>query len=407
MRLEDIQADQVLRGVEPDRLVRVVHVKAQGSQAVFQDDPVMRRSDGSRRKLIVFTEHRDTLRHLEQRIAQLLGTPAAIVTIHGGVGRDARREAQERFRNDPQVLVLLATDAASEGVNLQVANLMINYDLPWNPNRLEQRFGRIHRIGQTEVCHLWNLVAEQTREGAVYHRLLEKQEAELVPALGEMMGAEGGSSPIAPVDLAQAAIGPGMAVFSRYRRVVHVSGAEVTVREALASINRVIDACFDAAEGELDADTRFCLGWFQEFGFKAGDFGRADVLARAKGTSVEGVVAAGVVEASGGKVRLLKVSEYPSDWAPESDERQPVWEWCHQLCRALDVSEATAGALLSRIQGTEPARRLAYRLYTLCERKGWATEARAYNNLIGSWHVIAEAAVKESEAGDKQGALGF
>jgi SNF2 family DNA or RNA helicase len=104
----------------------------------------------------------------------VLGTPDAIVTIHGGTHRDERRKVQELFRSDPEVRVLIATDAAGEGVNLQNANLMVNYDLPWNPNRLEQRFGRIHRIGQTEVCHLWNLVAKETREGDVYHRLLEK-----------------------------------------------------------------------------------------------------------------------------------------------------------------------------------------------------------------------------------------
>ena len=127
-------------------------------------------------KLVIFTEHLDTLRYLHQRIATLLGRPAAIVVIHGGVGREDRRKAQEAFRHEPEVRVLLATDAAGEGINLQRAHLMVNYDLPWNPNRLEQRFGRIHRIGQTEVCHLWNLVAEETREGDVYRTLLEKLE---------------------------------------------------------------------------------------------------------------------------------------------------------------------------------------------------------------------------------------
>ncbi|MGQ9860979.1 MAG: DEAD/DEAH box helicase, partial [Thiobacillaceae bacterium] len=129
-----------------------------------------------RQKLVIFTEHRDTLVYLEQKIGALLGRPGAIAIIHGGMGREERRQAQERFLYDPEVCVLLATDAAGEGINLQRAHLMVNYDLPWNPNRLEQRFGRIHRIGQTEVCHLWNLVAEETREGDVYRRLLEKLE---------------------------------------------------------------------------------------------------------------------------------------------------------------------------------------------------------------------------------------
>jgi len=127
-------------------------------------------------KLVLFTEHRDTLNYLESRITTLLGRKEAVVMIHGGMGREDRMKAQEAFKHDPEVQVLLATDAAGEGINLQRAHLMVNYDLPWNPNRLEQRFGRIHRIGQTEVCHLWNLVAEETREGDVYRRLLDKLE---------------------------------------------------------------------------------------------------------------------------------------------------------------------------------------------------------------------------------------
>jgi superfamily II DNA or RNA helicase len=145
---------------------------------LLQNTPEMRDSSGLQRKLIIFSEHRDTLNYLVDRIGGLLGTPGAIVTIHGGVKREDRRKVQERFRNDPTVRVLIATDAAGEGVNLQNANLMVNYDLPWNPNRLEQRFGRIHRIGQTEVCHLWNMVANETREGDVFQRLFDKLEVE-------------------------------------------------------------------------------------------------------------------------------------------------------------------------------------------------------------------------------------
>jgi len=136
-----------------------------------------------RQKLVVFTEHRDTLNYLHGRMTTLLGHQEAVVLIHGGMGREERMKAQESFRHDPRVQVLLATDAAGEGINLQRAHLMVNYDLPWNPNRIEQRFGRIHRIGQTEVCHLWNLVAEETREGDVYRTLLEKLE-EARQALG-------------------------------------------------------------------------------------------------------------------------------------------------------------------------------------------------------------------------------
>jgi SNF2 family DNA or RNA helicase len=151
--------------------------------APYGAGPIPKPEPSPRQKLVLFTEHRDTLAYLERRIGSLLGRPQALAIIHGGLGREERRKAQEAFLHDPEVRVLLATDAAGEGINLQRAHLMVNYDLPWNPNRLEQRFGRIHRIGQTEVCHLWNLVAEETREGDVYRRLLEKLE-EARTALG-------------------------------------------------------------------------------------------------------------------------------------------------------------------------------------------------------------------------------
>ena len=141
---------------------------------VLQNTPEMFHPDGHRRKLVIFTEHRPTLDYLMDRLKTLLGQSEAVVAIHGGVGREERLKIQERFTQDKSVQILLATDAAGEGINLQRAHLMVNYDLPWNPNRLEQRFGRIHRIGQTEVCHLWNLVANETREGEVFDLLLRK-----------------------------------------------------------------------------------------------------------------------------------------------------------------------------------------------------------------------------------------
>ncbi|MFD5969288.1 helicase-related protein [Streptomyces sp. NPDC060311] len=143
---------------------------------LLRDNEQLRDSEGHHRKLIVFTEHRDTLDYLSRRIGGLIGRPEAIVAIHGGTPRQKRRDIRDAFNQNPDVRVLLATDAAGEGLNLQRAHLMVNYDLPWNPNRIEQRFGRIHRIGQTEVCHLWNLVADNTREGQVFQRLLDKIE---------------------------------------------------------------------------------------------------------------------------------------------------------------------------------------------------------------------------------------
>ncbi len=153
----------------------IVHRVAE-PPAPYGAGPIPPPTPSPHQKLVIFTEHRDTLNYLEQRITTLLGRREAVVIIHGGIGREERLKVQESFKHDPAVQVLLATDAAGEGINLQRAHLMVNYDLPWNPNRLEQRFGRIHRIGQTEVCHLWNLVADDTREGDVYRKLLEKLE---------------------------------------------------------------------------------------------------------------------------------------------------------------------------------------------------------------------------------------
>ena len=158
---------------------------------ILQNEPQMRDAGGRMRKIIIFSEHRDTLNYLHEKIAGVLGSHDAIVVIHGAVHRDDRRKAQELFRSDPDIRVLVATDAAGEGINLQNANLMVNYDLPWNPNRLEQRFGRIHRIGQQEVCHLWNLVAKETREGDVYFRLLEKLQVVSEALKGEVFNVLG------------------------------------------------------------------------------------------------------------------------------------------------------------------------------------------------------------------------
>jgi superfamily II DNA or RNA helicase len=178
---------QILRDLED----RALKLKLSGQDAKWRelesilDEPLMLDSStGLRRKVLIFTEPKDTLEYLQQKIGALVGDPSAVVVIHGGIAREARRAAIAAFNSDPHVRVMIANDAAGEGVNLQRgAHLMVNYDLPWNPNRLEQRFGRIHRIGQTEVCHLWNLCAANTREGEVYRRLLEKLE-EARTALG-------------------------------------------------------------------------------------------------------------------------------------------------------------------------------------------------------------------------------
>ena len=170
------------------RQVRTSGVDCKWEQlsTLLQHTPEMFDSYGNRRKLIIFSEHRDTLNYLVEKLRALIGREESVVSIHGGMPREARRKVREAFTQDKDTLVLVATDAAGEGINLQRAHLMVNYDLPWNPNRIEQRFGRVHRIGQTEVCHLWNLVAEDTREGQVFQRLFEKLE-EQRKALGDQV----------------------------------------------------------------------------------------------------------------------------------------------------------------------------------------------------------------------------
>jgi putative DNA methylase len=197
-------------------------------------------------------------------------------------------------------------------------------------------------------------------------------------------------SPVAPVDLSQAIIGPGMAVFTKYAVVLEADGSPMSVRTALQLINRFL------AEADFDSDTQFCLHWFEQHGWKDGRFGEADTLARAKGTSVDGVKQAGVLRAAAGVVGLVKWADYPSDWDPGRDQRLPVWEVLHQLIRVFKHDgESGAGAVLAAVQAkAEPARQLAYRLYTLCERAGWAEDARAYNELITGWSAIESAAAK-------------
>ncbi len=219
----------------------------------------------------------------------------------------------------------------------------------------------------------------------------------VLPEALDAMTRGGVNSPVAPVDLSQAIIGPGMAIFSQYAAVLEADGTPMNVRTALQLINRFL------AEDDFDHDTQFCLHWFEGQGWAEGKYGEADVLARAKGTSVGGLQEAGVVESGAGKLRLLRWAELPKDWSPETDTRTPVWEALHQLIRALNHDgESAAGALLARMPArAEPIRALAYRLYTLCERKGWAEEARAYNELVAAWSGIEQASADAGIVGSQ------
>lgn len=269
------------------------------------------------------------------------------------------------------------------------------------PLRSEQEF-RMRGLGANALASSIVLVCRQrsTAAPSISRRdFMRELKDELKDAVQVMIGGGEGVSPVAPVDLAQAVIGPGMAIFSKYSAVLEADGSSMTVHTALTLINRMLTEGAD----EFDADTQFCLGWFDEQGWAAGEFGKADVLARAKGTSVDHVRDARVVEAGYGKVRLLKPAEYPSDWSPLKDNNTPVWEALHQLIRALrNEGETLAGTLLAGMPDrAEPIRNLAYRLYTLCERKGWADDARAYNELITSWTGIEAASHEKGHLGSQ------
>ena len=219
---------------------------------------------------------------------------------------------------------------------------------------------------------------------------LNELKKELPPALKHLQQGN-----IAPVDLAQAAIGPGMAVFSRYAKVVESSGNAMTVRTALALINQTLDEVLAEQEAEVDADTRWALAWFDQHGMEEGEFGVAETLSRAKNTAVNGLVQAGIVVARSGKVRLVKRDELPEDWDPSSDKRLTVWEATQHLIRALDQQgESGAADLLRKLGGAvgEMARELSYRLHKVCEKKSWSNEALAYNSLVLAWPELTRLA---------------
>src|SRR6266545_3468092 len=228
-------------------------------------------------------------------------------------------------------------------------------------------------------------------KAATRREFLNALKAELPAALRRLQQGN-----IAPVDLAQAAIGPGMAVFSRYSKVIEADGTPMRVRTALQIINQELDAVLAEQEGEFDADTRWAIAWFDQHGTNEGPYGTAETLSKAKNTSVGGMVDAGIAVARGGKVRLLRRDELPADWNPASDRRLTIWEIAQHLVHALDKrGEGGAAELLAKVGGEgEIARDLAYRLYTTCERKGWAQEALAYNSLVVAWTEITRQAAE-------------
>jgi putative DNA methylase len=220
--------------------------------------------------------------------------------------------------------------------------------------------------------------------------------AELPQALAHLQAGN-----IAPVDLAQAAIGPGMSVYTRYAKVLDAEGKQLSVRAALALINQTLDDALAEQEGDFDADTRWALTWFDQVGFAEGDFGVANTLAQAKNTGMDGLVEAGIITSGKGKVRLLQPAELPVDWDPTTDTRLTVWEMVHHMVRVLEAGGEGAAAVIVAKLGSqaETARELCYRLYTLCERKKRANEAMAYNGLVQSWPEITRLARENPSVG--------
>ena len=211
---------------------------------------------------------------------------------------------------------------------------------------------------------------------------------------------------IAPVDLAQAAIGPGMAVFTRYARVLENNGSPMTVRTALGLINQSLDEVLAEQEGEFDSDTRWALSWFEQYGMDDGPFGDAETLSKAKNTAVNGLVEAGLIVARSGKVRLVRRDELADDWSPKTDQRLTIWEATQHLIRTLDQSGESGTVALAAELGSvgEVARDLAYRLYSTCERKKWAQDAITYNSLVVAWPEILTLSrqIKLVSSGQKQ-----
>jgi len=205
---------------------------------------------------------------------------------------------------------------------------------------------------------------------------------------------------IAPVDLEQAAIGPGMAIFTNYEKVIDAEGNSLSVRDALRLINEALYEVLTEQEGDFDSDTRWALVWFEQFGFGEGDYGIAEQLSKSKNIGVEGMVSAGILTAKAGKVRLFKPAELPTEWEPEKERRLTVWEMTHQLIRVLEAGGEKAAAELVNKLGSksEVARELAYRLYTVCERKKRSTEAGYYNGLVLSWPEILRLAQEQAKA---------
>jgi len=301
-------------------------------------------------------------------------------------GEDADEETEERIEH----IVSTGWETMLQGI-IQSG---FSVDGTW-PMRTELP-NRMRASGSNALASSIVLVCRSRSDDAPTvsrNRFIDLLRKELPAALKEMQ-----SGNIAPVDLAQASIGPGMAIYSRYKAVLEPDGKPLAVRAALGLINQELDTYLAEQDGDIDGDTRFAIAWFDQFGFTEGEFGSADVLARAKNTSVRGIEEAGVVKSGRGKVKLVHWSEYdPGAYDPLSDKRATIWEATHHLIERLNSHGEEGAALLMNKMQPEimgEARNLAYRLYSICERRGWADHARDYNTLVIQWPSIAERAAE-------------
>lgn len=258
------------------------------------------------------------------------------------------------------------------------------------PMRTEKE-GRVIGNGTNALASSIILVCrrrEAEAPTATRREFLTALERELPDAIADLQRGN-----VAPVDLQQASIGPGMAIFTRYAKVVDAGGKPLSVRDALTMINQALDEVLSEQEGDFDSDTRWALAWFEQFGFAEGEYGTAEVLSKAKATSVQGIVDAGIAVSGKGKVRLLKPEELPETWTPEGDKRLTVWDMVHHLIRVLEKGEGQAGELMARL-GTkaEVARELAYRLFSICDRTKRSQDALRYNALVQSWPEVVQLA---------------
>lgn len=347
------------------------------------------RFDGDREQARHFFE--DGLRKAFERICDASANGFPVTVYYAFKQSEAEDESDADAESEGAAVASTGWETMLEGI--LKAGFIIDGTWPMRTERGSRSIG----LGNNALASSIVLVCRpRPKDAGVASRrdFLAALKRELPEALRHLQKGN-----IAPVDLAQAAIGPGMAVFSRYAKVLETDGSTMSVRSALTEINKCLDEVLAEQEGEFDADTRWALAWFDQNGFNEGAYGVAETLCTAKNTSVQGMKDAGILEAKGGKVRLLKKEELDADWNPATDSRLTIWEITHHLIRRLEQGESGAAELIQQLGAkAEVARDLSYRLYTICERRKWAQEAIAYNALVLSWSDVQRLAEERTAA---------